>query len=399
MKRCFALLVALALCLPPLAGAETISGPAAQKLSAAFGQYDTLGASVAIFQNGQITYTYCYGVERIAGADITPDTAFQVGSISKMVANMGLMQLLTSQGLSLDTELGDVLGFSARNPAYPNTPVTLRQVMTHTSSLRDGGSYQSALDGHPLTLETLFSKRADRIFDPEHEPGSYRNYSNFGGGLIGSLIEKLSGQTVDAYLQANLFAPLGITAAFQPALMPGETRLAALYHMPERRIAKDLKSETHVVIEPDFQRHYTYTAGKLIISAPDLAKLLIVLCDGGMYGGTRVLKESAVGEITTRQDFRGSVICQSGNGLFLNMLEGSPLEGRTLYGHGGKANGMLCAAYFDPADRTGVVMLTNGCRNDGSRDGMGMLARLVTRICYEQVLAPRHTVQDPFAVD
>lgn len=74
------------------------------------------------------------------------------------------------------------------------------------------------------------------------------------------------------------------------------------------------------------------------------------------------------------------------------------MEGRTLYGHGGKANGMLCAAYFDPSDRTGVVMLTNGCQNKSMHNGVGMLGRNILTLCYELVIGPDHQVENPFEV-
>lgn len=226
-----------------------------------------------------------------------------------------------------------------------------------------------------------------------------RSYSNFGGGLIGVLIEKLSGQPLDDYMNAHVFAPLGITAAYQAARLPKNAKLADLYYMPQRRVAKILRDEKTNLTAADPEHNYFLTAGKLIISAPDLAKLLVVLCDGGVYGDTRILKESTVRNITTRQDHIGSVACESGHGLFLNIITDNQVEGRTMYGHGGKANGMLCAAYFDPTDRTGVVMLTNGCQNQSVHNGVGMLGRVVMRICYEQIIEPNHRAEDPFLME
>ena len=72
--------------------------------------HSTLGASVAVFQNGSVTYTYTYGQIRPGGPEVTADTVFQVGSISKMVACIGLLQLMDAKDVSLDDELGDVLG-------------------------------------------------------------------------------------------------------------------------------------------------------------------------------------------------------------------------------------------------------------------------------------------------
>ena len=102
--------------------------------------------------------------------------------------------------------------------------------------------------------------------------------------------------------------------------------------------------------------------------------------------------------MTARQDHIGSVFCDSGNGLFLNVITDAEVPGRTLLGHGGKAYGMLCAAYFDPTDRTGVVMLTNGCDNRSDRNGIGVLGREILTLCYQEIIDPLHQVEDPFEV-
>ncbi len=388
----------LALCL--VFGSSALAGEALDdSLNAVLRRYETLGACVAVFQNGEVTYTHCYGVQRVGGKDVTPDTVFQVGSISKMVAGIGLMQLVEERGLSLDAELGDVLGFPIRHPEYANTPVTLRQLMTHTAALRDSGDYQLALNGSRKPLSALFGPRAGFAFLADQEPGTRRLYSNFGGGLAGSLIEALSGMNLDAYMKARVFDPLEITAAYQCALLPEDAEVAAMYHMPQRRLGKDPRDDTTADETCDPQSHYYLTAGKLLISAPDLAKLGIALCDGGVCGNTRLLKESTVAEMLTRQDFRGSVTCESGNGLYMNIITNDVTEGRTLCGHGGKAYGMLCAVYFDPADRTGVVMLTNGCQNRSVHNNVGMLSRQVITLCYQSLIDPAHTVEDPFAVE
>ena len=211
--------------------------------------------------------------------------------------------------------------------------------------------------------------------------------------------KKLSGQTFDEYMQENVFGPLGITAAYQAALIPQDRVLADIYHMPEKTLGKRLREDTSLITQPDFETHYFLTAGKLIISAPDLCRILIALCDGGIYENSRILSESAVQEMMTRQNDIGSVACESGHGLFINIITDDQVQGRTMYGHGGKAYGMLCAAYFDPTDRTGVVMLTNGCEDDSMHNGVGMLGRVIMRICYNRIVNPTHETEDPFAVE
>lgn len=382
---CLLLLVCLAL---PCTGAAE---PVGEQLDRVFEEYSTLGASVAVFQNGRVTYTYTCGQIRPDGPEVTADTAFQVGSISKMVACIGLLQLMDDKGVSLDDELGDVLGYEVRNPYYPEVPVTLRQLMTHTASLRDASDYDDALEGEGLPLETLLVERARAVFS-RSEPGHERVYSNFGGGLIGPLIEALSGMALDDYMARNVFEPLGVTAAYQASRLAGKAPLADIYFMPEARLAKRPGDDASALED------YCFTAGKLVISAQDLCKILIALCDGGVCGDARILKESQVAEMTARQDHIGSVFCDSGNGLFLNVITDAEVPGRTLLGHGGKAYGMLCAAYFDPTDRTGVVMLTNGCDNRSDRNGIGVLGREILTLCYQEIIDPLHQVEDPFEV-
>ncbi|MBO5502605.1 MAG: serine hydrolase, partial [Clostridia bacterium] len=199
----------------------------------------------------------------------------------------------------------------------------------------------------------------------------------------------------------NVFAPMGITAAYQPGLLPEDALLCDMYQMPEKRLSKSLQEERAAgaqYADPDPESHYYLTAGKLVISAPDLCKLLIALCDDGFYDDVQLLGSEMVREMRTRQNDRYSVRCESGRGLFMNIYKDIQVEGRTLYGHGGKAHGMLCAAYFDPGDRTGVVMLTNGCNNQPMRNGVGLLGREVLTAVYELWLNREHVEVDAFSV-
>ena len=374
-------------------------------LDEAFDKYDTMGASVVVFENGKITFIHTYGLRtaataKIPGESVTEDTLFQVGSISKMIAGMGLLRLVDDGKATLDSELSSLFGFPVVNPYYPKTPVTLRQLMTHTAGMRDSGSYNMALEGKPRPLPDLLGGRLSRLsFLSQAKSGARVQYSNFGGGVAGSLIEALSGQTIDQYLSDRIFTPLGITASFQASMLPEDLPLADMYDMPAEKRSKSLREDlVTAIVTPDPEHNYFLTAGKLTISAPDLAKLLIVLCDGGAYDGTRILKESTTQEMRTPQNARGSVTGQSDRGLFMNIITNYQVPGRTMYGHGGKANGMLCAAYFDPVDRTGVVMLTNGCNNAPSYYGVGMLGRIVLALCYEELIDVRHVWQDPWLV-
>ncbi|MCL1854281.1 MAG: beta-lactamase family protein [Clostridia bacterium] len=386
-----------------IAADETLNARA--KLDRVFKSYATMGACVAVIHEGEIVFTHTYGTRmrgrgKESDEPVTEDTLFQVGSISKMVAGIGLLCLVEDGMAELDSDLSDLFGFPVRNPAYPDRPITLRQLMSHTAGLRDSGHYQMALDGNARPLSSLFRGNAARFTFLDHfRSGANVQYSNFGGGVAGSLIEALSGQTVDQYLTRRVFLPLGITAGYQASLLPRDMKLANMYAMPSRRLMKEPGRDPAHIISPAPEYDYFLTAGKLLISSPDLAKILIMLCDGGVYGNTRILKASTAWEMRRPQNFIGSVVCASNRGLFMNVIVDNQVEGRVMYGHGGKAYGMLCAAYFDPADRTGVVMLTNGCNNRKVYNGVGMLGRAVMRICYGELLDGKASLRDPWLVE
>ena len=352
-------------------------------LSAVFQTYHTLGAVVCVIQNGAVAYTACYGARSPDAAPMTADTLFRVGSISKMVTGIGLMRLVEEGRLSLDADLSPLLGVPLRHPRYPDTPITLRQLMTHTAALRDSPAYDRALAGEATPLSQLMQGALlPEQFLSYACPGTRLHYSNFGGGLLGCVLEAATGRTVDAWMQAEVFAPLGVTAAYQSALLPADAPVADPYRMPGRILGEAVRNGAAAVTEADPQTHYTWTAGKLTLSAPDLSRLLIALCEGGVCDGKRILSEGSALAMRTLQNGVGSVTGKSERGLCLIPQVNTLVRGRTLWGHGGKANGMLCAAYFDPTDRTGVVMLTNGCDRRATYGTVGALTVKVTRLCY-----------------
>ena len=378
--------------------------PVRQQLDRMFSIFHTMGASVAVFREGEIIFLHTYGLRERKQASqkplpVTEDTLFQVASISKMVTGIGLLVLADEEKVTLETDIGHIMGFPMRNPAYPDTPITLRQLMSHTAGLRDPGLYQSALSGSPFPLSKAFQAPYLRnLFLAKMEPGKLDEYSNFGGGLAGSLIEALSEETLDHYMQQRVFMPLDITAAYQPGLLPENAKVANMYAMPSRRLTKQHDKKAPLLPGPDPEHNYVLTAGKLFISAPDLAKILIMLCDNGIYQDTRILNASTAREMRTLQSGRGSVHGTANRGLYMNIITNHQVEGRTLYGHGGKANGMLCAAYFDPLDRTGVVMLTNGCNNSPVYQHVGLLGRRILQICYDTLLDPLAQNESPWLV-
>ena len=326
-------------------------------------RYDTMGASIAIVSGGQVVDTFVYGrANRAENLPVTEDTYFKIASVTKMVSALGVMRLVENRWVELDADASAYLPCTLRNPYFPDTPVTVRQIMTHTATLADDFHYKRATDGSTITpLTTVLTGRQSRENFTRYRPGTDCDYSNFGGGLLGVIIEQMTGMTVDEYMQTYIFEPIGVTAAYHTPNLPAGAQIARVYNTESGGMTVDMMAsdETHWDADPELD--YTHTAGGLMCTAEGLARLLICILGDGTYNGARILRPETVEAMRTLQNNVGSVACETNRGLNMNILTDVIVNGRTMYGHQGKAYGMIAAAYGDPADGTGMVMITNGC--------------------------------------
>jgi CubicO group peptidase (beta-lactamase class C family) len=174
------------------------------------------GVSVAVIHNGQIEWARGYGVTRIGGPPVTPDTMFQAGSISKPVATMAALRLVELGKLSLDTDINSELK-SWKLPADPVTagkPVTLRQLLAHT-----GGTTVHGFPGYaqnepvPTLIQVLNGEKPANTpaIRSEAAPLSKWNYSGGGFTIMQQAVIDVSGQPFPKLLHDTVLAPIGMT--------------------------------------------------------------------------------------------------------------------------------------------------------------------------------------------
>ena len=355
----------------------------ARRLKGALDAYGAVGAQVVLIKDWKIADIYCFGyASRQDKILVNPNTMFRVGSISKMVTAIGLLRLWEMGLFDLDEDIGRYCDFPVRNPYHRDTPITIRQIMTHTSSLVDYGHYNRAINGTVVKLSSVFTSSSSSTDFSTNTPGAKYDYSNFGGGLLGSFIELFTGMTSDEWMARAVYRPLGITASYFTPSLPKDVYIAKIYSIASYSVIMDSMALTHADKTDDYQTHYIYSAGALSISAYDLAKALLVIAGDGSVDGVRVLEPGTVAMMRTAQNNIGSVTCESKTGLNLNIIQNRLVSGRTLYGHQGKAYGMICAAYCDPTDGTGVVLLTNGC-DDSTVNSVARIAHEVLGVAYK----------------
>ncbi len=366
MKRFAALLLCLILWLGavvPNAGAEEDPGEAVSDGTAdweawakkRFWVRDAVNGAVVVARDGEELFRYAYGTHGNGGKEpVTADTLYRIASVTKMVTAVGVMQLMERGLVLLDEDVSVYLPFPVRNPAFPETKVTLRQILTHTSSLR-GDVTDYRIDWSSVTL------KKDPCFRHDVCPGSAYEYANLNGALLGAVIESVTGQSLNTYMKENVFDVLGITAAYHPSLLGAEADLVDMFS-PMGFIyirASSAAAEKYSDV-PDPQGNLGASVGGLYISPSALSALLNCLLNGGMAENGRLLNEGTVRMMEKDQSLLpdSSVTCFSPYGLGLERVETA--DGGTWYGHQGRLSGFTADAYYQRDTGLSVTVVCNG---------------------------------------
>ena len=319
------------------------------------GQYGAVGVQAAIIRNGEVYACYEYGyADKGAGREVTKSTKYRCASLSKLAVAMTAAVLADEGILGWDDDVGDLLGCPVRSPSYPDVAVTPRMLLTHTSSVIDSGAFlDSRNSGSSAQLSSLLSSGG--VYSGA-KPGSVFSYSNFGVALLAAAIEKKTGVPFQALAKEKLFGPLGMDAAFLASDLKDKSSLAPLYSGGSVSYGID-RQLAEKACETLGQTHHLYQ-GNLTVSAADYAKLIVTLLNDGVYGGRRVLSHESVAEITGAQ-FDTGLVSEGVQGFGECQLR-NLIGGRTMHCHTGSNFGMYACFAFDPADKSGVVILTSG---------------------------------------
>lgn len=360
------------------------------ELQAVFEKNELMGMSVILLKEDSIVYEGSFGLADSARQiPVMEQTVYRVASISKTMTAAALMQLWEQGKVDLDADVSQYLGWPLRHPKHPDTPITLRLLMSHRSGIRDGEGYSRfsrEMIGKQLDIRELFLSSGayftDDLFGDE-PPGAFFSYANCAWGLVAGIVEKVSGQRFDVYCRENLFKPLGMTASFNVLDLPDLNDLAVLYRYSEGQWTPQADDYRGEQPEPRVFEGYQLGQNGLIFgpqgslrsSARDLAAFARMLMNGGTLDGRQVLKASSVDlMLSNHWTFNGEngdtwdAFWQSyGLGVHRLLNRDSAdiiFPDRTMAGHPGIAYGLLSDMYFDPATRTGVVFITNGSKQD-----------------------------------
>jgi CubicO group peptidase (beta-lactamase class C family) len=313
------------------------------------------GLSAAVVRGTEVVWTHAWGLADVGRRrPVEPDTLFMLASVSKTVVATAALQAVEDGLLWLDADVNDVLPFRVRNPVHEDEPLTLRQLMTHTSSIRDDWNLliASYVDGDASMPLGRFLRRylapngADFSQNNYYSvgPGRAYRYANVGVALAAYLVEAASGIFFDAWCERRIFEPLGMTRT--------SWHLAGL-PVHDVAIPYSWSGKGNGYVASAHYGYPDYPDGALRTTAPQLARHLAMVMGGGAWRGRRLLSAATVREL--RRDQVPDL--EPGQGLIWFRL---PRGGRSLLGHDGGDTGVATVCFFDPAEEVGVVALANG---------------------------------------
>jgi CubicO group peptidase (beta-lactamase class C family) len=302
------------------------------------------GGVVAIVRDTTILFSKGYGFADVdKRVPVNPvSTLFRNGSITKTFTWTAVMQLVEQGKIDPDADINTYLDFQI--PATYPQPVTMRHVMTHTAGFEE--------DSRELFTEDSTRIRPMREWLPAHmpgrvrAPGTYSAYSNWATAVAGYIVERVSGMSYDEYLERHIFQPLGMTHATTRQPLPA----ALVPHMSNGY------RWTNGRWEPKKFELITgaWPAGSMSVSAHDMAIWMMTHLGKGAYRGQRILAESTVVQMHTRQQGHDPRIPGFGLGFYEQTAAGP--RG---VGHGGDTQWFHSDMLLLPEERVGVFVSFN----------------------------------------
>lgn len=329
--------------LAPCAQAETSPAPDAIALAELDGyalaltEAELFSGVVLVAHQGNVVFEKAYGLRDENTEDAnTTGTRFNLASAGKMFTAVAILQQVAQNKLSLDSTVGEVLR------DYPNRDfaqqVTVRQLLTHSAGAGDIALFDVENADNRQRVKTvsdmlaLHSTRA-----PEFRPGSQQTYGNFGYVVLGRMVEVLSGEDYESYVQDHIFKPAGMNqTAFTPCLAEAK-ELAVSY------LNLDGKRQRNCVTQPA----RGFPAGGHVSSASDMHRFVRALIDG------KLLPLDLFAEaIRPQLEFMGLGFFATGYGEGWHAND-------FRWGHGGNADGVCTDVRTYPKTRETVIVLSN----------------------------------------
>jgi len=312
---------------------------------------DIAGAVVAVVKDGQILTERGYGYSDVAKrTPVDPKlTLFRPGSVSKLITWTAVMQLVEQGKIDLDADVNQYLDFKI--PARDGKPVTMRNLMQHVAGFEEQAKNIMSEDPKAPGYEALLKQWVpERVFAPGTTPA----YSNYGASLAGYIVQRVSGESFDDYLDKHIFAPLEMTHSTFRQPLPTDL-------VPLMSKGYELGSdEPHV-----FEIVGPAPAGSMSSPAEDMAHFMIAHLQNGEYHGNRILRA----ETAEMMHNSPLTLLPPLNRMELGFFE-TNVNGREVVAHLGDTQYFHTSLHLFLKENVGFYVSFNSPGKDGAAHGL-----------------------------
>ena len=318
----------------------------------ALGEADIAGAVVVVVKDGEILLQRGYGYADVADrTPVDPETTlFRPGSVSKLITWTAVMQQVEQGRIDLDADVNQYLDFQI--PAYDGQPVTMRQLMTHTAGFEEQVKDLIGHDRDAIPPYDALLKRwiPERIFAPGTTPA----YSNYGTSLAGYIVERVSGEPFDDYVERHIFQPLGMSdSSFrQPVPAAMQPDLATGY---DKKSGKEIPFE---IVGPA-------PAGSLTSTGTDMARFMMAHLNNGELDGQRILQPETARYMHTT----ATTMLPPLDRMMLGFFE-TNINGQQVIGHLGDTEGFHTSLHLFMDQDVGLYASFNSGGEAGAVNGV-----------------------------
>lgn len=320
-----------------------------ERIAEVLARHEVPGVGLALIEPGGAIWAGGVGLaSRATGAEIDADTMFRVGSITKTVVALAILKLVEEDRIELDTPVRDIAPEIDITNAWEDTaPLTVAHLLEHTAGFDDARFNELYVpgqgDAEVSLAEALARNPRSRV--SRWRPGSHHAYSNPGYSVAAYVIEKVTGEPFDRYLEREILRPLGMwDASFD--------RTPAV----QRRLAQGHGGRRQQPVP--YRRIYHRAAGDLKASPRELARLVKLLIDRGQTRGGSLLRGDAIARMEIAET-RAHPLFEMSYGLGNAGDPSLPVPTR---GHGGGIAGFVSDYRYAPSLGLGYVLLFNSDR-------------------------------------
>ncbi|CAM3269996.1 Serine hydrolase [Sphingomonas antarctica] len=311
---------------------------------------DIAGAVVVLVKDGQVLTARGYGYADVAKhKPIDPyRTLFRPGSVSKLITWTAVMQQVEAGKLDLDTDVNRYLDFKV--PAFDGKPITLRQIMTHTSGFEEQAKF--LINDDPAKIQPIDRFVKEALPQRIYEPGTTPAYSNYATTLAGYIVQRVSGLAFNDYVDQRIFAPLGMK--FSTFRQPLPTALAPFMAVGYPRASEPAKP---------FENVGPTAAGSMSASGVDMARFMIAHLQNGR--GLLRPETAAIMHNSPLNKVNPVSLVPPLNRMELGFFE-TNINGREVIGHLGDLSNFHTSLHLFMNEGVGLYVSFNSAGKDGA---------------------------------